>query len=59
METVAMDIIFTGKEAEKLRIQVKDIVCEFAFQHKLKANIEITSWNPTHDPIIIKNTMEG
>ncbi len=54
MKTVSMDIIFQGEQAEELRKKVKDAMVDIAFDHNLNADIEITSWNPDHDPIVIK-----
>ncbi len=54
MKTVAMDIIFQGEQAEELRKKVRIAIADIAFDHDLNADIEITSWNPDHDPIVIK-----
>ena len=54
MILVAMDIIFEGEDAEKLREDIKRIVTDLAFKHTWNADIEITSWDATHDPIVVK-----
>ena len=54
MKTVAMDIMFRGEQAKELREEVRKIVTNIAFDHTLNADIEITSWSPDHDPIVVK-----
>ncbi len=53
MKTVAMDIVFQGEQAEELREVVRNVVTDIAFDHKLNADIEITSWNADDEPTIM------
>ena len=45
---------FNKRMLPELRKKVKNAVVGIAFGHDLNADIEITSWNPEHEPIVVK-----
>ena len=51
MKTVAMDIVFEGEDAERLRYELKRFLHDW--RHGLKADMEVTSWDPAAPPLVL------
>ncbi len=58
METLAMDIVFDGKDAVDLCVAIKEAILVVALKHKFNANMELTGWDAAHPPITINRTKE-
>ena len=58
MSTVAMDIIFEGKDASALRDALlpalKEDIAKLLRLYDMDASAELTSWNSARDPVLVK-----
>ncbi len=53
-DTIAMDIIFTGKEREVLRERLANLVMQAEALRDIDATMELTFWDQARDTIIVE-----